>query len=248
MTSSPSVTIPAHLIVGSPEQTIIFVESFLQKKLCPQAATQPGCFCSTCRKIKAHQHYSTVWICPEKGYTVDDVDIIFQRTALALDEHESCFFILEKAQTLTSATANRILKVLEEPPCGYHFILLTDNLNALLPTIISRSMVTILEQGIGQTNTNPLLAFFSPESTRRDPFGFEQELKKQHLSEGQSCDLVYELINQYSQHIKIAHDDQTYQHLSAALEFLLKQAKKLPQSGSSELFWKNMYLSWPLKK
>ena len=248
MTSGQPATIPAHLIVGSPEQTLVFVEALLQKKLCPLAAGQPGCFCSTCRKIKAHQHHSAVWIFPEKGYTVDDVNIIFERTALALDEHENCFFILEKAQTLTSATANRILKVLEEPPCGYHFILLTDNLNALLPTIISRSMVTILEQGMGQATTNPLLTFFSPESTKRDSFGFEQELKKQHLSDGQSCDLVYELINQYSQRIKIVHEGHTYQHLSVTLEFLLKQAKKLPQSGSSELFWKNMYLSWPLKK
>lgn len=228
-----------------PEQTLGFVESLLQKKLCPLAAEQAGCFCSTCRKIKARQHHSVIWICPEKGYTVDDVDIIFERTAFALDENEQCFFILTKAQTLTSAAANRILKVLEEPPRGYQFILLTDNLNALLPTIISRCMVTMLEQKVGLASSNPLLTFFSPDAHKRDPFSFEQELKKQHLSEGQSCDLLYELINYYIETIKSAPDNQ---RLSTILDFLLVRAKQPPQSGGSELFWKNMYLSWPVKK
>lgn len=240
--------IPAHLVIGSPTQTCSFAESLLQKMLCPLAAKEPGCFCSICRKIKAHQHHSVIWICPEKGYTVDDVAIIFERTALSLDEGEYCFFILTQAQTLTSAAANRLLKVLEEPPQGYRFVLLSDNLNALLPTILSRCMVTTLTQGLNQANINPLLTFFSADHPQRDPFVFEQELKKQHLSESQSSDLLYELINQYIELLKTTTHDEKIERLSATLDFLLIQAKRPPQSGSSELFWKNMYLSWPLKK
>lgn len=245
-TLAPSRPVPAQLIVGSSQQTLAFVESLLQKKLCPLAT--PGCFCSVCRKLKAHQQHNVIWISPEKGYTVDDVDVIFQRTAFQLDDNEECFFILEKAQTLTSAAANRLLKVLEEPPRGYNFILLTDNQSALLPTIVSRCLVTTLEQGASSSSGNPLLMFFALHTSNRDPFALEQELKKQHLSESQSSELLYDLINQYIEHLKQASDDSQREHIQTLLDYLLTQAKRPPQAGSSELFWKNLFLSWPSKR
>lgn len=241
-----SSTVPALLIVGADDKTLHYAETFLQRQLCQNAATQPGCFCSICRKIKARQHHNVVWLIPEKGYTVEDIDVIFERTSRALDDHEQCFFILAKSQTLTSAAANRILKVLEEPPRGYSFILLTDNHDALLATIRSRCMVTNLEQSNGPGSGNQLLTFFSPLGKKKDPIGLETELKKQHLTEHQSIDLLYELITQYAEAIKTTSDDQRSVYYIAILEYLLIKAKKPPQSGSSELFWKHLYLSWPV--
>jgi hypothetical protein len=241
--------IPAHIIVGP--ETIVYahVEQFLQKKFCRDATTQPTCFCTQCRKIKARQHHAIVWICPEKAYTVEDVDIIFERTALALNENEECFFILDKTQTLTSATANRLLKVLEEPPRGYQFILLTNNIDALLPTIVSRCMITSLAGNQETEQGNPLLAYFSLEHNFRDPFAFEQELKKQHLSDTQSLELLHQLISTIMTRYKKTHQEQQFEHYTKEiLDFVLVQAKTPPQSGSSELFWKNLYLSWPQRK
>ncbi len=148
-TNKTSQTIPAQLIVGNQDLLASHVETMLQKTFCPTLTTNPeqsGCFCTECRKIKNRQHPFIVWIYPEKDYTVDDIEIIFDRVRFALDQDQKFFFILDKVQTLTASTANRLLKVLEEPPTGYHFILLTTNTEAILPTIISRCVVVELEQ------------------------------------------------------------------------------------------------------
>ena len=47
-------------------------------------------------------------------------------------------YIIEQADKMTDAAANCLLKILEEPPRGVVFILVTDNLDGLLPTILSR--------------------------------------------------------------------------------------------------------------
>lgn len=42
---------------------------------------------------------------------------------------------------LNATTANSLLKILEEPPDGVHFILTTERLSSMLPTIVSRSSI-----------------------------------------------------------------------------------------------------------
>lgn len=46
--------------------------------------------------------------------------------------------IIDEAQTMMPAAANIMLKTLEEPPAQVYFILITHDLDALLPTIVSR--------------------------------------------------------------------------------------------------------------
>lgn len=46
--------------------------------------------------------------------------------------------IIDEAQTMMPAAANVMLKTLEEPPAQVYFILITHDLDALLPTIVSR--------------------------------------------------------------------------------------------------------------
>lgn len=46
--------------------------------------------------------------------------------------------IIDEAQTMMDPVANSLLKTLEEPEGNIHFILITHDLHALLPTIISR--------------------------------------------------------------------------------------------------------------
>ncbi len=48
------------------------------------------------------------------------------------------FYIIDRAETLTNAAANSLLKVLEEPPPYAHFILLTTHAGRIIPTILSR--------------------------------------------------------------------------------------------------------------
>lgn len=247
---------PAQLIVGTTNQLLEHVEQFLQKKFCKHVKeSNSGCFCNECRKIKNRQHQNIIWITPEKDYTVDDIEIIFDRIRFTLDPDESFFFILDSAQRFTVTTANRILKILEEPPFGYHFMLLATNAEALLPTIISRCVLTDLSMVSGTrlemgSDEHPLLVYFYTSAKRKDPLGFEQELKKQALNDGQSLELLQRLIAHFSHKLRngyvqdpASQTDQEY--ATRVIEFLINKMRKPPQSGSSDLFWKHLFLSFP---
>lgn len=54
------------------------------------------------------------------------------------------FIIIKKAEQMTLEACNAFLKSLEEPNENYHFILQTENLSSIIPTILSRAEVFIL--------------------------------------------------------------------------------------------------------
>lgn len=51
------------------------------------------------------------------------------------------FFVIAGAETMNEAAQNAFLKTLEEPNAHCHFILLTEQPSALLPTILSRTQI-----------------------------------------------------------------------------------------------------------
>lgn len=58
--------------------------------------------------------------------------------AMASFDEKPHVCIIDEAQTMMAPVANSLLKTLEEPEGNIHFILVTHDLEALLPTIISR--------------------------------------------------------------------------------------------------------------
>lgn len=243
-------SVPTHAYLG--EKAIIsnHAELVLQRIFCPtlkeSQSPEQGCFCAQCRKIKNRQHPSIIWISPEKDYALQDIEIIFERTRFALNTGELFFFVLENAHTLTMATANRLLKTLEEPPTGYRFILLAPNKQSLLPTIASRSFILELQSLSGQIAAkHPLLSFFTDYGQNKDPFAFEQELKKQGLNDTQSTQLLEQLIAHWAQEYKQAVVQQrpTVDEAKKRLDLFVDALKMPPQSGSSDLFWKHLFLS-----
>jgi DNA polymerase III subunit delta' len=51
------------------------------------------------------------------------------------------FVVINHVERMTLQAANALLKTLEEPPAGVHFVLITSNLSQVLPTIRSRCQV-----------------------------------------------------------------------------------------------------------
>jgi hypothetical protein len=227
------------------------------------------CYCNNCRKIKNQQHESIIFINPEKDYTLKDIEIIFEKINFALDEDQYFFFILQKAQTLNLACANKLLKVLEEPPTGYNFILHTNNTNSILPTILSRCHIINFSNIDDTTQVDhPLLSFFYKQNLY-NPAEFEKELRKQALTDSQSIELANNLMTFFAKkiidhHKKIKNspipvrpDGSTgsprtgsnglseIKQLQRTYEYLKRAMLKPPQSGSSNLFWKNLYLTFP---
>ena len=61
------------------------------------------------------------------------------------NEADYKIYILVNAHLMSVQAQNAILKVLEEPPAYVRFILTVENKSALLPTVLSRSVVFRLE-------------------------------------------------------------------------------------------------------
>ncbi len=74
----------------------------------------------------------------KKPISIDDVRRMLD--FLALSTHISTYkiILIENVNELNQNSANALLKILEEPPVYAIFILLSNNLHALLPTIVSR--------------------------------------------------------------------------------------------------------------
>ncbi|MFA5074665.1 MAG: hypothetical protein WC436_01025 [Candidatus Babeliales bacterium] len=247
--------IPAQLFVGPEDSLLQETEKILQKNFCKNknSENKQSCFCSECKKIKNQQHESIIWINPEKNYSVKDIDIIFEKISFKLEQDQKFFFILKKTQYFNDACANKLLKVLEEPPVGYNFILHTNNLNIILPTIKSRCyIVNFVDDNLQNLSSHSLLSFFY-NNNLNNPVEFEKELKKLNLTDNQSIELANEMLTFYAQKIIELHkadfnsDKENLNKFEKIFEFLKEKIKKLPQSGSSNIFWKNLYISFPLK-
>ncbi|HEY5195784.1 MAG TPA: hypothetical protein VIJ51_02020 [Solirubrobacteraceae bacterium] len=86
-------------------------------------------------------HPDLSWISPSGAaeMLVSDIDEpVVAAAGRTPFESRRRVFVIERADTMNEATANRMLKTLEEPPDYAHLILLTDRPGELLPTIGSR--------------------------------------------------------------------------------------------------------------
>lgn len=256
-----NASVPTRLVVGELEQIQNLVELAIRSNFCEQKNNSDStnsivsiqdCFCLECRRIKNHQHPFMVWINPEKNYSVDDVEIIFDRTKFALDEGQTFFFVLDQASSLNSATANKLLKVLEEPPTGYKFILLAENINTLPATVISRSHIIKIANEDKQTPQLAFLKYFTAPENLPDPILFDQELKKAGLSEQECVELCYDLMEYFvnkqksnkKEILNQVQDDKILKYFRNGLEIIQKRLHKPPCPGSSNMFLKLLYLDF----
>lgn len=76
--------------------------------------------------------------------TIDQVrDVI---ACVDLKQANDVFVVIRPAEKMSLEAANSFLKNLEEPSEKIHFVLITNNPSALLPTILSRSAIYVLKQ------------------------------------------------------------------------------------------------------
>lgn len=86
-------------------------------------------------------HPDLTWVVPSGAHEmlVGDIDEPVVAAASQTPFESSWrVFVLERADTLVEAAANKLLKTLEEPPGSVCLILLTDALEEVLPTVASR--------------------------------------------------------------------------------------------------------------
>ena len=86
-----------------------------------------------------------IFVSPKKKlYSIDDIRDI-QKEIFFFDKKRKIYFFRDFHRSSIEAQ-NAFLKILEEPPERIQFILTTESLYALLPTIVSRAKVVNLEK------------------------------------------------------------------------------------------------------
>lgn len=135
-----------------------FAQQLAQSLLClsPQTTGEACNTCSSCLWYCQGNHPDFRPLAPEqdsdeesessakkttKKSQISVVQVRELANFLTLSSHQSNglrIVLIHPAEALNAASANGLLKMLEEPPGGVVFMLVTHQLNRLLPTIISR--------------------------------------------------------------------------------------------------------------
>lgn len=234
---------PAQLWVGSHAQLIKNTYIFLQTLFCKKNACGS---CIICIQISQQQHHASIWIYPEKQYTRDDLEIIFKRISFSLQPDEQVFFILQKADFLTTACANSLLKSLEEPPPGYHFLLLAQRTETILPTIRSRCLMRTLQSNTAIEQHQELFHCFT-NNTLLNAYDFLKLLDQSKMSSRESIELFDALLEYWSTKYAdaiVGENIAVAKRARDVINNLQSMAKIFPMPGSSKLFWKNLYLKY----
>lgn len=106
---------------------------------CTAAGERPCGSCSACSRIGRGIHPDVALVEPDgANIRIEQVREIERKLSMAAYEGRKRLYILDPADALSLEAANAFLKTLEEPPLDTVFALITDKINRLLPTIISR--------------------------------------------------------------------------------------------------------------
>lgn len=233
--------VAVHLVVGPRHDTLYLVKEYFMRLFCKKNSCS---VCSICHAIKDEQYYATTWINPKENYTLDDLEPIFSTISFTLEEDQRHFFVLCKADFLSPQCGNRLLKLLEEPPYNYHFILLAERSKNILPTIRSRCIKQSSIGGLSEIQ-HPTLASFFMQSSVINPALFHKELESSKINEHQTIELLDHLLHHFAEQATDAlarGETQKYRYAQKMSSIITHGLAHAPISGSSTLFWKNMML------
>ena len=100
--------------------------------------------CHSCKQALSGNQPDIIRVTHEKPNTIGVDDIRTQiNTDIAIKPYSSPrkIYIIQEGEKMTAQAQNALLKTLEEPPAYAVILILTTNMDALLPTILSRCVV-----------------------------------------------------------------------------------------------------------
>ena len=200
--------------------------------------------CTTCSLIEQHQYHSALWVQPQENYTRDALEVIFNTLQFTLDENREMIIVIQRADYLTAACYNSLLKSIEEPPRGYHFLLLAERIKAVAPTIRSRCTITNFVRTDANITQHPLAKFFI-DSHYENPSAFMLALDLAEPDEHETAELIDALLHYWIGQYKKAlleHNKTAINTTKRILALVQHALEEPPMSGSSKLFWKNLFV------
>jgi len=162
-----------------------------------------GC-CKSCLLLKSNTYPDHLNLIAEKNSLgVDDIrnaNSFLQKTA-----HLGKFktVLINHAQTMTLQAANALLKTLEEPSANSVILLLTNDIENLLPTIVSRCQVLNIRSNVGE-------ALLQGLSGKEFSIDLSAENKTNFINLTQLPELTDKAINEAFQAFKVCYLNYLY--------------------------------------
>lgn len=117
---------------------------FARTLLCEKHGPEPCNECHSCRQAESGNHPDIIQVTHEKPNTISVDDIREQvNNTVMIKPYQGPYkiYLIERAELMSVQAQNALLKTIEEPPEYVVFLLLTENAEALLPTINSRCVM-----------------------------------------------------------------------------------------------------------
>ena len=131
----------AYLLVGNPGTPLLETAKFLAKTiLCDDPSPLACSNCITCLRIESDNYPDVITLDGSKG-TIKKDDVLniesrFEKTAF--ETKGIMIYIIHLVENMTLEAVNSMLKFIEEPDAEVYAFLTTNNINNVLPTIVSR--------------------------------------------------------------------------------------------------------------
>lgn len=139
----------AIIIEGKNKEKLLETAKYLSMYAVCTSENKPCGKCPQCHKASTQSHADITYAYPEKKsktYTIEQMRNIAKDAYIRPNEATCKIYIFEEADNKLSTIAqNSFLKLLEEPPSNVHFIMLCENAQKLLITILSRCTVIRLK-------------------------------------------------------------------------------------------------------
>lgn len=97
--------------------------------------------CESCLLHKKNQHPDLIELDAASHTGVDTIRAIIDNAYMLPIISTKKIYIIDEAHMLSKAAFNACLKIMEEPPINVHFVLATTELNKIIETVRSRSII-----------------------------------------------------------------------------------------------------------
>ncbi|MBE6871419.1 MAG: DNA polymerase III subunit [Ruminococcaceae bacterium] len=131
----------AYILYGRPGIGKKTFAQYMARAFVCKGEKKPCGSCSACVKSVNGNHPDIITVRPEDGaktVTIAQIRSMTGDMSVMPNEADKKIYIVEQADTMQGPAQNALLKCFEEPPAYGVMILCCDNINALLPTILSR--------------------------------------------------------------------------------------------------------------
>lgn len=130
----------AMLLIGPKHLQILQCAHYLIAMLLCEVKTACG-RCSDCSRLNQAVHPDVYLVKGEnesQSITIDQIRTLHSTAYQTSQRGKQRFIVLESAERMNVAAANALLKILEEPPINAVFILISETVNSVPATILSR--------------------------------------------------------------------------------------------------------------